>query len=195
MTSSAVFPLLGEPLALDLVNTRVRQGDGELEYLTDPTALDTWMATQADRLTWTHDCTEKDLSSALGLREAIGGLLDSLDIGEEPRRAIDVLNAALRDYRGPELVWADGAFEISAPDRAGQFAGVLHVVAADAVRLVAGPSARLVRTCAHPECSLRFVATNPRRRWCSTSSCGNRARVARSYTRRTQPQSVAGSPA
>lgn len=187
MTSSRpTFALLGEPLALDLVNTRVRQGDGEMEYLTDPTALDAWMAAQTDRMSWTDDCTDDDLAMILDLRDAIARLLDALVTKQPPHHAIDVLNKALRDFRGPELAWAEDAFEISTPDRSAQFAGVLHVIAADAVRLVAGPSGRLVRECARPQCSLRFVATNPRRQWCSTTSCGNRTRVARSYTRRTR---------
>ncbi|WP_139810547.1 CGNR zinc finger domain-containing protein, partial [Mycobacterium avium] len=39
--------------------------------------------------------------------------------------------------------------------------------------------------CANPDCSMLFLATNPRRSWCTANICGNRARVARHYHRRT----------
>lgn len=190
MTPTPVFPLLGEPLALDLVNTRTRRDGPEVDFLADPAALDAWLTAESDRVTWVDECTDDDLAAVRSLREAITQLLDAIATGERPQGAVDMLNASLRDYRGPELIWSDGEFEISTPDRSEQFAGVLHVIAADAVRLVAGPSARMVRTCAHPQCSLRFVATNPRRQWCSTASCGNRARVARNYTRRVRATSL-----
>lgn len=186
MRPDPTFPLLGEPLALDLVNTRVRQGGAELEMLPNPVSLEAWLTAQAERVTWVEECTDDDVAAFRALRDAITLLVEALETGVEPTGAVDTLNAALRDYRGPELTWVDGVFEISSPDRSTRLAGVLHVIAADAVRLVAGPSAKMLRTCAHPQCSIRFVATNPRRQWCSTASCGNRARVARSYTRRAR---------
>lgn len=43
-----------------------------------------------------------------------------------------------------------------------------------------------IRSCANPTCPLFFEDTskNKRRRWCSMSSCGNRAKVASFYKRR-----------
>lgn len=186
MSAAVTFPLIGEPLALDLVNTRTRRDGVELDFIADPEALHAWLDAESDRVTWVDECTDGDVAAVRALREAIALLLDSLAVGEGDRDAIDTLNSALKDFQGPELVWRGGAFEITTPDRSARFAGVLHVIAADAARLVTGPSAKLLRTCAHPQCSLKFVATNPRRQWCSTASCGNRARVARNYTRRAR---------
>src|SRR6185437_1658316 len=60
---------------------------------------------------------------------------------------------------------------------------LLGELAADAVALLTGPRATQLRKCANPDCILQFVADNPRRRWCSSAVCGNRARVARHYQR------------
>jgi predicted RNA-binding Zn ribbon-like protein len=60
---------------------------------------------------------------------------------------------------------------------------VLQQLAADAVAVLTGPQAGRLRRCANPDCVLQFIASNPRRRWCSSALCGNRARVARHYRR------------
>jgi hypothetical protein len=44
------FPVVGEPLALDLINTRVRTAEGETDLLATPAALRAWLAIQAERL-------------------------------------------------------------------------------------------------------------------------------------------------
>ncbi|WP_181798736.1 CGNR zinc finger domain-containing protein, partial [Streptomyces sp. WELS2] len=61
-------------------------------------------------------------------------------------------------------------------------AGLLAVVARDAVELLTDPVARAsVRRCAGDECPLVYLDTSRgrRRRWCSSEVCGNRERVAR----------------
>src|SRR5574337_172687 len=126
MTAAYHFPLLGEPLALDLVNTRVRRDHADLDLLDSPSALAAWLHLEPPRLAWSGSAGEADL------------------------RAV------------PEL---------------------RHALAADAVSVLTGPAATRLRVCAHPDCVLQFVALNPRRRWCSTAVCGNRARVARHYQR------------
>lgn len=186
MDRDPTFLLLGEPLSLDLVNTRASRDGIDMDLLTGPIALRAWLTTQSERVTWSDACTREDVIAVRTLRDAIARLLASLGAHTAPKAEIATLNTALRDFRGPELMWSHGEFEISTPNRSDRFAGVLHVIAADAVRLVTGPSAKQIRTCAHPQCSVVFVADNPRRLWCSAASCGNRARVARNYARRTQ---------
>jgi predicted RNA-binding Zn ribbon-like protein len=61
-------------------------------------------------------------------------------------------------------------------------AGLLAVVARDAVDLLTDPVARAaVRECEGDNCPLVYVDTSRgrRRRWCSSEVCGNRERVAR----------------
>lgn len=61
-------------------------------------------------------------------------------------------------------------------------AGLLAVVARDAVELLTDPLARAaVRECEGDNCPLVYLDTSRgrRRRWCSSEVCGNRERVAR----------------
>ena len=64
-------------------------------------------------------------------------------------------------------------------------ASALSAVARDAIALFTSPYARRMRECASPECGLLFLdLSRPgRRRWCSSSACGSKARAA-AYRRR-----------
>jgi predicted RNA-binding Zn ribbon-like protein len=83
---------------------------------------------------------------------------------------------ALRAVRG------DGGTlvrELADPPRS---AGLLALVARDAVELLTDPVARAaVRECEGDNCPLVYLDTSRgrRRRWCSSEVCGNRERVAR----------------
>jgi len=179
------FPLLGEPLSLDLVNTRIRSGGTDVDLLDAPAALATWLAAESGRLSWSGVVSAADLRAVRTLRDAIAALLSARRVGVRPRpQAVKVVNTALSTSTpATRLVWT-----ATGPRAAKMTAGVQrdtlrYAVALDAVRLMTGPDAALVRTCEHPDCVLQFLARNPRRRWCSASVCGNRARVARHYAR------------
>jgi predicted RNA-binding Zn ribbon-like protein len=58
----------------------------------------------------------------------------------------------------------------------------LGQVARGAVHIFATTERELLRACHAPGCVLYFSKDHPRREWCS-STCGNRARVARHYKR------------
>ncbi|MCG8927234.1 ABATE domain-containing protein [Lentzea sp. CC55] len=60
----------------------------------------------------------------------------------------------------------------------------LAAIAGEAIGLLADPR-RLgtLRRCGDPACSMLFLAENKRRVWCAANVCGNRARVARHYSR------------
>ncbi|NEA22897.1 CGNR zinc finger domain-containing protein, partial [Actinomadura bangladeshensis] len=53
-----------------------------------------------------------------------------------------------------------------------------------AADLLADPAVGRVRECEADGCVMLFLPAHPRRRWCSATRCGNRARVARYYARR-----------
>ncbi|MFF5259700.1 CGNR zinc finger domain-containing protein [Actinomadura viridis] len=62
----------------------------------------------------------------------------------------------------------------------------LATLAANAADLLTGPDAERLITCGSVPCN-RYLLRHGRRHWCSTR-CGDRARAARAYARRTRPQ-------
>lgn len=185
MAPTPRFPLLGEPLALDLVNTRVRDQGAIVDLLDRPARLDTWLKAQRHRAAWNGPASQADLDSLRALRGTLDALLRPQRRRARPSRAaLRTLNAILaRPVPQSRLVWTTAGPRRSRPPTRARRAILLHQLALSALDLLAGPDAARVRECAHPDCVLLFVARDPRRRWCSSATCGNRARVARHYAR------------
>lgn len=183
---SDALPLTGEPLALDLVNTRTAVGD----LMTTPHELRTWWELQAGRLPEAvpragAGVTAADLAAVLAVREHTARALDHVRRGEQPSAADLVgLNDAQRAAPAiHELTW-DGSAVVAARRREGapglRLAACLAEAAAE---LLADPAVARIRTCEADDCVMVFLPTHPRRRWCSAARCGNRMRVARHYQR------------
>ena len=60
MNATSRFPLLGEPLSLDLVNTRVRRDGVIVDLLDTPVALNAWLRAEAKRMSWTGSASMAD---------------------------------------------------------------------------------------------------------------------------------------
>lgn len=185
MTAVHNFPLLGEPLALDLVNTCVRRDHADVDLLDSPAALAAWLHAESSRVAWAGPVTHADLRAVRGLRTALAALLDARREGSRPPTdALRKLNAALAAPAATgRLAWTAAGPKLVQPTAASRRDILLHALAADTVNVLTGPSATRLRVCAHPDCVLQFIALNSRRHWCSAAACGNRARVARHYQR------------
>jgi predicted RNA-binding Zn ribbon-like protein len=185
ITAPLRFPLLGVPLSLDLVNTRVRKGGVDVDLLDGPSALTVWLAAEAGRQPWDGTATATDLRVVRLMRDAIAELLAAMRTRVPPRqRALQTVNAALSSSTTSiRLVWTPTGPRAKARSATLGRDALLHALAVDAVSILTGPQAKLLRRCAHPECVLQFLARNPRRLWCSAAVCGNRTRVARHYLR------------
>lgn len=185
MKATLHFPLLGEPVSLDLVNTRFRRDDSYVDLLDTPSALSAWLAAESGRVSWSGAVTAADLRAVRTLRDAIAALLSSRRGRARLRNdALEVLNMALsKSVPAVRLAWTATGLQAERRTAGSRRDGLLHSLAMDALEVLTGPDAKLVRACEHPDCVLHFLARNPRRRWCSASVCGNRARVARYYVR------------
>jgi predicted RNA-binding Zn ribbon-like protein len=176
-------PLVGEPLALDLVNTRVRAAGGEeLDLLANADGARRWLALEADRLPVAGDVEPAALRD---LREHVGQAVEHARRGAAPPAgALQALGAAQRAApRHRELVW-DGTGVVAVARRSGDpTRDVLAQLAEAAADLLTDPAVTTIRRCAGPGCRLLFLPAHPRRRWCSPRLCGNRVRVARHYRR------------
>lgn len=162
-------PHLGEPLALDLLNTRWMSG-GPQDLLTDTAGLQIWLTSAG--LTDRATADAATLDAALAARTAIydtvrnaehAALNEVLEHGRIRRTLTDTGPADVADV--PESAWLPG-----------------WLAADNLLRLLAEAPDR-IRQCAHPDCVLFFYDTskNGTRRWHSMASCGNRAKAARHY--------------
>jgi len=188
MTTAHPFLLLGEPLALDLVNTRVHRDGTDVDLLDRPAALDQWLHAERARVDWTGRTGIRELEAICNLRHELDGLLRArLAHRRGPAVSVRALNHALTlPTSGARLAWDSRGPHKAPPRSTARLTALLRQLATNALELLTGPDANRVHKCAHPDCILLFLARNPRRRWCSSATCGNRARVARHYRRAQQ---------
>jgi predicted RNA-binding Zn ribbon-like protein len=164
-------PLIGEPLGLDLLNTKWLHGD----LLTDVTGVRIWLASN-NRLDW--PATGHVRQALLMAREAIRAHL--ADPASPP--ALAALNDVLAWGHITRSVGPDGPATVVRVDDPAHLAA-WHAVDNYLALLAERPDR--IRHCAHPDCVLHFYDTSPKgnRRWCSMAGCGNRAKAARHYAR------------
>jgi predicted RNA-binding Zn ribbon-like protein len=121
------------------------------------------------------EVTEAELLSARALRETIHRLAWNRIRAETPAEEdLGLLNhwAALPPP-SPQL--GRGGLTWIGRGVSANLAGI----AREAVELLGGPGASRVRNCARDGCSILFFDTSRsgRRRWCSMTACGNKAKV------------------
>jgi predicted RNA-binding Zn ribbon-like protein len=185
---SDTYPTVGEPLAIQLVNTLFTDGGRPLDALTTPAALTRWLQTNADRIDTAppRKLGTPDLQRARELRAVIRPLLAAVVDGDPaPAAMVRRLNqlAALTPFT-KRLHWPAGGTpkaELS-PSVSDRVDALLALVAQDAIDVLGGSGAGRLRRCEAPGCICYYVKDHPRREWCSPT-CGNRVRVARHYQR------------
>ena len=179
------FPVGGEPLAVDLADTLVTVTSPPTDLLSNDQRNATFWALQAARLP--AGAAAPDISATQAIRAAVRELLDAhLEQRSPAPDALETVNrAAAGAPTSPHLTVSAG----------GQFtAGIiwhnhdaqactLAAVVGSVIEVLTGPAAARLRRCANPACSMLFVASDPRRKWCTQNICGNRTRVARHYRR------------
>ncbi|MEU1510933.1 CGNR zinc finger domain-containing protein [Streptomyces sp. NPDC005811] len=180
---SDLAPLVGEPLALDLVNTRSAAGD----LLASPGDLLAWWELEADRLPEAApaEAGAGDLTAVREVRERVARALGHVLRGERPPSAdLEALNRAQRASPAiDEAVWDGEAVTVVRRRDGSPGLRLAACLAEAAARLLADPAVTAIRTCEADDCVMLFLPTHPRRRWCSPTRCGNRVRVARHYQR------------
>ncbi|MEC3952190.1 CGNR zinc finger domain-containing protein [Nocardia sp. CDC153] len=176
-------PLIGEPLALDLVNTRPLGAD----LLETPAQLADWLRREADRLPEPPPAhpTARDLAAVRDVREHLSAALDALLHGRRPPaaalRGLTAAQSAAPAIR--RLDW-NGDTIVETTARLGDPGTRLAAHLADAAAtLLTDPAVARIRQCAAQDCVMLFLPAHPRRQWCSPDRCGNRVRVARYYQR------------
>jgi predicted RNA-binding Zn ribbon-like protein len=191
VSAAATIPsiLIAEPLALDLVNTRMYLADSWVDLLDSDEERGLWLTALNLRLGIdTSDAaafTDVAANALKTVREHAAAAIEPARQGKQPPpRALSGLNKAMRAAPAtPQARW-DGNSVTADTHRNGSLAARLAATFAEAtVQLLTEPDIRKVRRCDAPACVMLFLPRNPNRRWCTPSICGNRARVARYYLR------------
>ena len=181
--------ITSEPPALDLMNTRVYLSEQWIDVLDDRANRTEWLTAEVDRVGITSkDATAFSDEAAGALKVLRGDVVDAVEAARHgkrpPHRALTGLNDAARASPASTQARWDGAALTASSHRDGPLAERLAACFADAaLELLTSSDIAKVRVCEAPWCAVLFLATNPRRRWCMASVCGNRARVARYYLR------------
>ena len=163
-------PHIGEPLALDLLNTNWMSGGEVQDLLADVAGLKAWL--QSNGLE--RNCRADELTRA-ALVQARTAVLHAVADG-----AVDELNAVLEHGRVRRSLTETGPREDPDVPEPEWFPAWL--AAADLLRMLADAPGR-IKQCAHEHCVLWFYdsSKNGTRRWHSMTTCGNRAKAARHY--------------
>ncbi|MFD3545452.1 CGNR zinc finger domain-containing protein [Streptomyces sp. NPDC058655] len=182
MAAADPRPLTGEPVALDLLNTRWVADGGPLDLFAGAAGLSrveglaVWLETTglADRFR----ADAPTLVHLLTAREALArAVADPAD-----RSARALVDAVLEHGRIRPTLTDRGPAERTEFDDPTW--GPAWTAARNYLELLDSAPDR-IRGCASGSCVLHFHDTsrNGTRRWCSMSTCGNRAKASRHYAR------------
>ncbi|MCB8905291.1 MULTISPECIES: CGNR zinc finger domain-containing protein [unclassified Streptomyces] len=176
MTAIDPRPLVGEPVALDLLNTRWNEEGVRQDLLAGVEGLTVWLAANGLDERFTADATT--LRHTLTARDALAALVDRPGDPAATARVDFVLGHG----RIRATLTAEGPGE--RPEFADPAWGPGWTAARDYLDLLRTAPDR-IRACAHEACILHFFDTsrNGTRRWCSMAVCGNRAKASRHYAR------------
>ncbi|GAA4998167.1 CGNR zinc finger domain-containing protein [Streptomyces siamensis] len=166
-------PLTGEPVSLDLLNTRWNREGETQDLLTDTEGLAVWLA--ANGLDFPAE--ETVLRHTLQARDALRAAVDGIS-----PEAVARIDAVLAHGRVRLTLTGQGPAEDAEFDDPSW--GPAWLAARDYLTLLDTAPDR-IRGCAHEACILHFFDTsrNGTRRWCSMAACGNRAKASRHYAR------------
>ncbi|PXX35115.1 MULTISPECIES: ABATE domain-containing protein [Burkholderia] len=195
VTMDCLIPAPPETLSIDFANTLYWRGsEAPTETFGTMDDLQSWCREQAGVPACLADrCRVRDgeegepamLASALALREALYRLFHAQAERCEPQADDLALLGGFLAEASPRVALArvDGAYAWRIGDAGATLAGLLSPVLWSAIDLLGGARLAKVKRCANDACQWLFIddSKNGSRRWCSMSSCGNRAKAYRHY--------------
>ena len=187
---SALPPAPGaeDYLALDFVNSAIALPGGQfIDLLGTPEATNQWL-TERGLAPADAGVQEMCTTQLRSLREHLRALFAARVAGLPALpAALSAVNDALsRAPTAALLHWDEknGPYRVAPCPTNEILDHALATLAGNTADLLTGPDADRLTTCGSTPCN-RYLLRHGRRHWCSTR-CGDRARAARAYARRTQ---------
>jgi predicted RNA-binding Zn ribbon-like protein len=160
---------------LDFVGTlRARRNAVPTETLTSPESLEAWFR-ESGLVDGDTPCEPSDLERAVALREAVYLLVvDTLAGDDYDAAALTLVNDTARMPSAVPQLTREGRRVEATPQQA------LSSLARQAVQLLGGPEAALLKECSRGECTQVYLdrSHGGRREWCAMDPCGNRIKAA-----------------
>ncbi|AFQ52088.1 CGNR zinc finger domain-containing protein [Burkholderia cepacia] len=196
VTTDCLIPAPSETLSIDFANTLYWRGaDAPTETFGTLDDLLAWCREQARMPACVADACRAQylnnneepamLARALALREALYRLFHAQAERREPQADDLALLGGFLAEAAPRVALArvDGGYAWRIGEAGATLAGLLSPVLWSATDLLGGARLAKVKRCANDACQWLFIddSKNGSRRWCSMSSCGNRAKAYRHY--------------
>lgn len=200
MFETEKFSLIANNLFLDFVNTKkVRDGqpfetlETCLDFVAWAIAVKLIEIEKAKELfeKWNEEIsTNKALRKIIEFRNTLREMVENIvDEKEIPQIAITAINESLKKRSGfTEIIEGENRFEKRFEFDLSEPSHLLQPIAESAADFLCYGNFELLRKCESSNCVLYFYDTtkNHKRRWCSMSSCGNKAKAAAFYKRKKQ---------
>jgi len=192
------FQFVGHYSCLDFVNTQFTKNVGRptdllrafadlIEWLGEARLINRKQLQRALKSWGSGESADRVYQTALALREALRAMAERLAAQRPvPRTSLEAINRTIGKRPGCVLLArSSGRFEEKTRFDLDEPEQLMVPIAQSASDLLCHGDLALVKRCANPGCGAFFYDTskNHTRRWCSTTGCGNRMRVAAHYRR------------
>ena len=175
-------PMLGDHLAMDLLNTEARDDGKAIEFWNSDDDVLQWLARYGIAPVSENSsfAPTELLTQPKALRTLARKLITELKEDKTPD--ISELNQYLHAFdTRPHLARdAEGKLTLSRVSHSDSIGSLLGPVAEAVAELLVEGNFDLVKQCEHPDCILWFYDKTKahKRRWCSMALCGNRHKAA-----------------
>lgn len=193
MLNTKKFILIGDNLYLDFINTRLMRGGRPVDLLGEKKDFLAWAAaaglisvTAGEKMV--ESLTEGEFKKIKTFRDILSKMTEEIIDGKEIRpEFIAAINQQLRHKKGFELIEKkDGRLRRKFIADYARPIQLLAPVAEKAAQMITEEDPKYLKKCESDRCILYFYDStkNHSRRWCSMSSCGNRAKARAFYRRK-----------
>ena len=191
--AASEFYLIGNNLSLDFINTEAMADGKTVDLIEEVESFLRWakvvgLLEDAQVHKLREQSTDRQLPEIAEFRKVLRAMFADLARGKTLKTVeVNRINEQLKKQNGYSALekTGDGLAKRFHADYA-ELSQLLAPIAESAADLLVYGDLNLLKKCENPNCVLYFYDTtkNHRRRWCSMTGCGNRAKAAAFYQRK-----------